>query len=220
MSTTAKKNGKKKKTGKEIAVIVFAIFIALSMMIPSIGYIVNYYNNQEKMEHSHPTIEQVNETFGQTIENLENRIKEDPNSYELYDQLGDAYLAWAGNSYDPNNFDGTIGRVGELSNKAIDAFDHSLDIETNERAILGKALALVLTQKPDQAKEVLETYLKNHPDSPDAYAMLAGLFEESNDTQKAIDTYQKMKDSTNDPKLKQQIDNKINKLKQEQGSKE
>ncbi len=214
MSTNAKKNGKKKKTGKEIAVIVFAIFIAISMMIPSIGYIINYYNMQTQQQEHPVTAEQVDETFTKEIDQVNEKIKKDSNNADLYNELGNDYLQWA--SYAtvlPVEGQDTAAVIKERTTKALDAFNASLEISTTEAGVVGKALALTMLNEPDQAETLLEGYLKDHPESTSAYQMLAQVFEIKGEQEKALETYEKMKNSTNDVKLQQRAQNAIDRIK-------
>ncbi len=81
MSTTSNGNGKKKKTGKEIAVIVFSIFIAIAMMVPSIGYIVSYYKYQHQpqaaQQEQNLTPEQINQSFADIIKQYNELIEKE-----------------------------------------------------------------------------------------------------------------------------------------------
>ncbi len=211
MSTTAKKNGKKKKTGKEIAVIVFAIFIALSMMIPSIGYIINNMQNQQE---SHPvTIQQVDETFTKKTDELNEKIKIDPKNANLYDELGNDYLQWASYaSVLPVEGQDTAATVNGLKHKALDAFNASLEISTTEAGVVGKALSLTMLNDPDQAETLLEGYLKDHPESTAAYQMLAQVFEVKGEKEKALEAYEKVKSTTSDEKVKERAQEGIDRI--------
>ncbi len=193
MSKHTKANGKKKKTGKEIAVIFFAIFIAISMMVPSIGYIVSYYQYQNS-QNEQITPEQVNETFEKQIASLNESIAASPEDANLYGQLGSVYLQWASFSqYFPKEGDDVAALVTERANKALEAFNTSLEKGETENAVVGKSLALSTLGKAEEAKATLEGYLKDHPESVMALETLARAFEMEGNSEKAIETYEKLK---------------------------
>ncbi len=217
MSTKAKKNGKEKKTAKEIAVIVFAIFIAVAMMVPSIGMIVSYYNSQN--QDNTVTLEKVDETFGSMVSTVDAKIKEDPENTSLYNELGGDYMQWA--AYTPlfaKEGQDISGLVTERYNKALDAFNASLDIKTTEGAIVGKAFVLSQLHDYSQAESVLEGYLKDHPESTSAYQMLASVFEDQDQKDKAIEAYQKVKETASDDKTKAEAQSAIDKLNNPEGA--
>ncbi len=212
MSTKAKKNGKEKKTAKEIAVIVFSVFIAIAMMVPSIGMIVNYYNSQNQ-ENQPVTAEQVDETFTKLINAAEEKIKANPNDTALYNELGTDYIQWA--TYTPlfaQEGQDTSALVTERYNKALDAYNASLNISTTEGAVVGKAFALEKLNDLGQAESTLEDYLKDHPESTSAYQMLASIFELKGDKEQAIDAYQKVKEMSSDEEAKKDAQSAIDRL--------
>ncbi len=213
MSTSAKKKGKKKKTGKEIAVIVFAVFIAIAMMVPSLGYIINYFNMQNEQKEHPQTAQQVQDSFTEKVKELNEKIQIDPKNANLYDELGNTYLQWASfASALPQEGQDTNTLVKERAQQALDAFNNSLAISTTEAGVVGKALSLTLLNEPNEAETVLEDYLKDHPESTTAYQMLAQVFEIKGENDKAVETYKKMKDSTSDEKIKERAQKAIDRL--------
>ncbi len=69
-----------------------------------------------------------------------------------------------------------------------------------------------MLNKTDEAKSVLEGYLKDHPESTAAYGMLAHIFEAQGDNQKAIETYNKVKETTTDDNVKKQAQEEIDRI--------
>ncbi len=214
-TTHGKGKGKEKKTAKEIAVIVFSIFIAISMMVPSIGAIINYYNYQ-KNQNQEVTLEQVDETFTKQIDQIQAQIKAKPDDPYLYAQLGSSYIQWANLSkFFPQNGVDTNAIVQGHLTKAIEAYDSSLAIETTEPAVAGKALALSMLNKYDEAETVLGEYLKDHPESTSGYEMLAQIFEMQDEHDKAIEAYEKVKENASDSQqdVKDKAQESIDKIK-------
>ncbi len=195
MSKNTNSKSKKKKTGKEIAVIVFAIFIAISMMVPSIGYIVSYYQyNQNGGQQTAPvTAEQVNETFQKQIDEINKSIEADPQNADLKADLGNVYLQWAGfTQYFPQDGVDLTALTNERVNKALEAFDASVQIKSTDSGVIGKSYALNMLQKTDEAISGLEAFVAENPESIAAYNALAQIYQSAGQSDKAVAAYEKM----------------------------
>lgn len=80
----------------------------------------------------------------------------------------------------------------------------------NANLILGR-LSLISGQF-DKAKQRLNTVLSIEPKNTEALLFLAGVYEQTNETEKAIEYYKKCKALITNPTIKQNIDKYLNKL--------
>jgi len=185
----AKTKEDRKKTMRNIAISAFAVILVLSMMIPSFAAIVS--GARAANSNSEPvtiTAEQIDESYAETVAELEASLENDPQNAETLASLGSQYMAW-GYMLAAYVTDGSGATASpEKLQTALDYYDQSLAVEDNVEVRIDRANCLQLTGDLDGAIAEMRAIVAADPSRADAWAYLGSMLE-SSDTAAAIEAY-------------------------------
>lgn len=155
--------------------------------------------------------------FKETIDNLNKKIKEDPNNIELLMKLVEVYLKVEGNQYynsvitldrilelDPNNFSanrirGLIYKEQGNSEKSLDCFkvildqyEYAKDHSEYQDILFDYAETLEEFDKEDESLAIFETLIEKSPNNVPILFKLAHLYTIKDKYNEAIEKYKKI----------------------------
>ena len=206
--TELKRERNKKLTG--IAVGIFAVIMALSMMLPSLTYIFgnNAAEPQEEVtqaadaeeaspddaatDEDVPTgIAAVDANYATVVDPLEAKLKDNPQDLATLLNLGNDYMSWASTAGAYATDDEGVAHVNDLFGKAIGYFDQYLQLNDSPAVKVNRALCVYYSGSTDQAIADLEALTTEESGYGPAWANLGMLYENEGSTDEARAAYQK-----------------------------
>jgi len=200
------KERKKKITA--VAIGVFAVIMALSMMLPSLTYI--FGNNdqpvqeeqeadqdaQTETEDSEETetltgVDLVDSNYAAVVDPLEAKLAENPKDLATLLSLGNNYMSWASEASAYAADDAGTAHVNELYQQAIDYFDQYLKLNDSAVVKANRAMCLFYSGDADAALKALQKLTKEAPDYGPAWANIGLIREYQGDLDAAKEAYQK-----------------------------
>ena len=207
---------KQKITG--IAVGVFAVIMALSMMLPSLSYI--FGNNDQSQEQAAAEADQkqaeeaetseteegeetaeeestdtgmdaVDANYKAVIDPLEAKLKENDQDLATLLNLGNDYMSWASDASTYATDDAGVEHVNDLYQKAMDYFDRYLKLNDSVVVKASRAMCQLYSGDADGALEALEALTKEAPDYGPAWANIGLIHEYKGEQDEAKEAYQK-----------------------------
>ena len=210
----AKKARKNKITG--IAVGVFAVILALSMMLPSFAYI--FGNNQgaqdqaaqeqeaKKEESSDESsseestdtqedqatgIEAIDNNYKAVVNPLKKKLEKNPKDLATLLNLGNDYMSWASEASSYAVDEESSNHVNKLFQKAIGYYDQYLELNDSQVVKTSRAMCFFSLGDTDTAMSELQTLTQNSPDYGPAWAYIGLINESKGDTDAAKEAYNK-----------------------------
>lgn len=210
----AKKARKNKIMG--IAVGIFAVIMALSMMLPSFTYI--FGNNQsaqdqaaqeqeakkeessdessskestDTQEEQATGIEAVDKNYKAVVDPLEKKLEKNPKDLATLLNLGNDYMSWASEASSYAADEEASNHVNELFQKAIGYFDQYLELNDSQVVKTSRAMCFFSMGDTDTAMSELQTLTENSPDYGPAWAYIGLIHESQGDTDAAKEAYNK-----------------------------
>ena len=211
----AKKARKQKITA--IAIGIFAVIMALSMMLPSLTYI--FGNNdapaEQEAEQAKPEenedadetteeestdtgMDQVDANYAAVINPLEAKLKENEKDLATLLNLGNDYMSWASDASMYATDDAGTAHVNELYQKAMDYFDRYLELNDSVVVKASRAMCQLYSGDTDGALEALQALTKEAPDYGPAWANIGLIYEYKGEQDKAKEAYQQAIDADPD----------------------
>lgn len=207
-----KRERQKKLTG--IAIGVFAVIMALSMMLPSLSYIFGGNDDQaaqeqaaeeaakqeeqaseEAAQETEASVETVDANYAAVIEPLEAKLAENPEDLATILNLGNDYMSWASEASAYATDDAGAQHVGELYDKAIGYFDQYLGINDSAVVKSNRAMCYLYKGDADTALEQLQGVTSETPDYGPAWVNIGIINEFQGNTDAAKEAYQKAVDA-------------------------
>lgn len=208
-------------TGAKVAVGVFAVIMALSMMLPSLAPIFAGNNDaaddqaeasenettaqeenatsqgddeEEDLTKGVPdndTLKSLAETNAEKIAPFKMRIKSNPKDLAALLNLGNAYMNWGYSATYSSSTDEEKEYAKGLLEQAVSYYDQYLELNDAKSVHVDRALCQYYMGQNDEAIQALEKLAKDNPDYPLAWANLGMLYEQQGETEKASDAYRK-----------------------------
>lgn len=225
MSKAEQKRARKQKI-TAIAVGVFAVIMALSMMLPSLTYIFGNNNQQaeeqaqeqeeaqttddasteDEAEESTATgMDLVDANYKAVVDPLEAKLSENPKDLATLLNLGNDYMAWASDAYSYATDDESLLHVNELFDKAIGYFDSYLELNDSIAVKTSRAMCLLYKGDTDDALASLQELTDSEATSDAepaeygrAWANMGYIYEYQGETEKAEEAYQQAKEHDKD----------------------
>lgn len=233
---TAKKTGqqpastakKQMKTSTKVIIIIFAVLMAGSMMLPSLVSIFGTQNTSSQDtnaqssdtssssdsssdsqdgqdESSDASLEGVPENLKSTassyqpvISSLEAKLDQDPKNLAAILNLAQNYMSWGYTSLRSSSTDEETSYSQGLLKTAISYYDQYLALNDSSAAKVDRALCEYYLGENDAAQSDLEALTQADASYGPAWANLGMLYESAGDTDKATDAYQKAIDADAD----------------------
>lgn len=214
------KSGKRNiGTGAKVVIVVFAVLMALALMLPFLSTIVASNNeaqssSQSQSDSSSSTdsstdssddssaddvsldgvpenLQSTAKTYAGTVQTLESKLDDDPNNLATLINLADDYMNWGYASLKSSSSDDEKSYSNALLQKAVEYFDRYLALHDSNSAKVNRALCQYYLGDTDGATKALEQITTDAPNFGPGWANLGLVYEQAGETQKAIDAYQK-----------------------------
>ncbi|MGN0075390.1 MAG: tetratricopeptide repeat protein [Parafannyhessea sp.] len=225
--TPAQKRAERKKRITTIVVAVFAVIMALAMMLPSCSAIASNTNSSSSSKSSTSdsssssdssdssssssdssssssstssttSIKKIDANYKTTISALEKKYKKDPDDLATLLNLGNDYMEWGYQVSSYASTDTEKAHVKEVLDKAIDYFDQYLKKNDSDTVKVYRALCQFYEGDTDAALAALQKITQDSPKCALAWANLGLVYESKGDTASAEAAYKKAKKT--DPK--------------------
>lgn len=206
------KERNKKITG--IAIGVFAVIMALSMMLPSLTYIFGNNSGQTEQQEQEAQqqeeqaqsedgeetetltgIDLVDSNYAAVVDPLEAKLAENSKDLATLLSLGNNYMSWASEASGYAADDAASAHVNELYQQAIDYFDQYLKLNDSAVVKANRAMCLLYSGDADAALAALQKLTEEAPDYGPAWANIGLIREYQGDQEAAKEAYQKAIDA-------------------------
>lgn len=210
MSEAEKKRARKQKI-TAIAIGVFAVVMALSMMLPSLTYIFGNNGQVEEEPVQETTsddtktdedstdatgMDLVDSNYKAVVDPLEAKLAEDPKDLATLLNLGNYYMQWATEASSYANDDASYEHLGDLYEKAIGYFDSYLELNDSAVVETNRAMCILYNGDTETALSALKDVVADHPEYGPAWADLGLIYEYQGDTDAAKEAYQQAIDAS------------------------
>jgi tetratricopeptide (TPR) repeat protein len=189
----------------KIAVIVFAVIMALSMMLPSLASIFTSDSASDAASQADSTgsdaaatttqttsVATIDAAYSSEVEDLKARLEEDENDLAALLNLGNDYLQWAYTASMFASTDEETAHVDELYDLSIEYYDRYLALNDSNAAAVDRALALYYKGDVDGAIAYLEERSQGAgAEYGPVWANLGMMYESQGDTDAAESAYNK-----------------------------
>ena len=183
---------KDKGKGKKVAIIIFAIFMSISMMVPSLSAIINGIQQQKQQDEHKLTAEQVDADMSKRIDELKAKVDKEPKEAQNWIDLGNGYLRWASFDQMFASEKKDQGTLTKLFSQAMAAFEKGRSLGGSPQAEIGMSSCLYQQGKVEEAINLLETYNKEKKEDARVLRSLGTLYEAEGERNKAISAYKRI----------------------------
>ena len=211
-ASTNKANGL--SFGAKAVILILAIFMALSMMLPSLASIFARDDASQQQEQQQQAssdtsgddasaaatdpaaaaqtpVQQADAAFAAEIASLEEKYAQDPTNLATLLNLGENYLTWGSYVSSYATTDEEIAHGKDLLNQSIAYFDQYLELNDSNAVRVDRALALYYNGDTDGALAAMEKLTEADPTYAPAWANLGMLYEANGRTDDATAAYNK-----------------------------
>lgn len=192
---TSKKSGP--STGMKIAIGVFSLFIAISMMLPSLANI--FSNSQKRNQTQQRTPEAINQVYQKQAEEKESAIQSNPDNLPAHLDLARTYLGW-GMALKSSSQDDSVQKQSlQLINKAIAEYNTYLASNDSDEVRVDRAIAQFYAGDQTGAIDTLKEVTDRSPDYAKGWLNLGMMYRVTDQVDLAKEALQKAieKDSDN-----------------------
>ena len=206
--TPAQARADRKKRVTTIAIVVFAVIMAISMMMPSCSAIVG--NNQAgesakkestssaKATSTSDSLKKLDSSYEESLASLQKRLKKNPKDLAALLNLGNGYMSWGYQAASLSTTDAEKAHVNDILGKAIDYFDQYLQLNDSDTVKVNRALCQFHQGDTDAALQALRKVTEDSPKFPLGWANLGMVYESKGQTGNAQAAYKKAEKT--DPK--------------------
>lgn len=199
--------------GAKVALTVFAVLMALSMMLPSIAAIVGTSSSQDSSSQSQSAdsgssadssdgttdaVAQADEKYQPLVDALETKLSSDSQNLATLLSLGKDYMAWGVTVRYSGSTDASTSHANELLEKAISYYDQYLALKDSGAVRVDRALCQYYEEEASEATAALEQLTQDMPDYGPAWANLGMLYESAGNSDQAREAYQKAQEADAD----------------------
>ena len=199
--------------GAKVALTVFAVLMALSMMLPSIAAIVGTSSSQDSSSQSQSAdsgssadssdgttdaVAQADEKYQPLVDALETKLSSDSQNLATLLNLGKDYMAWGVTVRYSGSTDASTSHANELLEKAISYYDQYLALKDSSAVRVDRALCQYYEEETSEATAALEQLTQDMPDYGPAWANLGMLYESAGNSDQAREAYQKAQEADAD----------------------
>ena len=199
--------------GAKVALTVFAVLMALSMMLPSIAAIIGTSSSQDSSSQSQSAdsgsssdssdgttdaVAQADEKYQPLVDALETKLSSDSQNLATLLNLGKDYMAWGVTVRYSGSTDASTSHANELLEKAISYYDQYLALKDSGAVRVDRALCQYYEEETSEATAALEQLTQDMPDYGPAWANLGMLYESAGNSDQAREAYQKAQEADAD----------------------
>ena len=208
--------------GAKVALTVFAVLMALSMMLPSIAAIVGTSSSQDSSSQSQSAdsgssadssdsgsssdssdgttdaVAQADEKYQPLVDALETKLSSDSQNLATLLNLGKDYMAWGVTVRYSGSTDASTSHANELLEKAISYYDQYLALKDSGAVRVDRALCQYYEEETSEATAALEQLTQDMSDYGPAWANLGMLYESAGNSDQAREAYQKAQEADAD----------------------
>lgn len=194
------KKQRRKRTGKEIAVIVVSVIMVVSILLPSFSQIFSTGSSSS----SYPTsFDDATDIYSPEVEEYKEALDKNANDQAAMLNLANAYYQWGIYATSYADGDDQTTEATELLKNAQDTYTSyldavgSLDSDDAKTAAINRAYCYYYEGDTDKALELL-AQVADETNYAQAWANLGMMYENQGDTSQAESAYQKAIDASGD----------------------
>lgn len=195
-------------------IVVFAVLMALSLMLPSLSSI--FSSSSSSSSSSEQTtdadsssdsdsdssetdyVAKADEKYGAQVATLEEKYASDPVNLATLLNLGKDYMTWGAYVRYFGSTDSDTSHANELLSTAVKYYDEYLAIKDSAAVRVDKALCAYYQEDGTSALEQLKALTESSPDYGPAWANLGLVYEASGDDDAAKAAYAKAQETDPD----------------------
>ena len=190
---TLKSRREKKEGAKRVAITIFAVFIAILMMVPSIGQIIMGRQAENAAKEGIHSVEDVDKMFKEQLDSVVKAAQDNPDDKNAQLAVPQFYMQWASYANILSQTDEDKQHTADLYEKASEAYDKVLaDHSDWSAAHVGKASCMYAQGNEEDAISYLEKYNKENPDDPQILFGLGNLKNSKDERDEAKALYQRV----------------------------
>lgn len=181
---------KRKRTGKEIAVIVMAVIVVVSILLPSFATFVSGNKSQTATSFS-----SAQEIYKPKVDELQTKFDQDPTNAEAALNLANEEYLYGSNAINYASTDDEKSEADAIMRKAVDDFTTYLNLAGSlttfdeKNAVVTRALCNLYLGDDTLAIQQLKDLLKETNFAP-AWQGLGMIYESQGNNNQAIEAYQ------------------------------
>ncbi len=196
-------------------IVLFAVLMALSLMLPSLSAIFSSSNSSsssssqtssdassdsDSSDSAEETdyVAKADEKYGATVSALEEKYGSDPTNLATLLNLGKNYMTWGTYVRYFGSTDENTTHANELLSKAVTYYDAYLAIKDSSAVRVDKALCAYYQEEYDSSLEQLEALTESDPGYGPGWANLGMLYEAAGDEDAAKAAYAKAQETDPD----------------------
>ena len=201
--------------GTKIVIGIFAVIMALSMMLPSLAPIFagdsdsaeqtddtqqTDANSQTETDTKddatanvpdNDTLKNLAEQNADEVKKFVKRLEEDPNNLAALLNLGQTYMDWGYSAQYSSTTDEEKAYSNDLLTKAVEYFDRYLALADSDAVQVQKLSAQYYLGNTEESVNAMKQITEQKPDYPLAWAHLGLFYEWQYDFTNATDAYKK-----------------------------
>ena len=192
-------------------IVVFAVLMALSLMLPSLSSI--FSSSSSSSSSSEQTtdadsdtssdsdssetdyVAKADEKYGARVATLEEKYASDPVNLATLLNLGKDYMTWGAYVRYFGSTDADTSHANELLSTAVKYYDEYLAIKDSDAVRVDKALCAYYQEDGTSALQQLKELTESSPDYGPAWANLGLVYEASGDDDSAKAAYAKAQET-------------------------
>jgi cytochrome c-type biogenesis protein CcmH/NrfG len=214
-STKADKDKRKKRIA-EVAVVIFAVIMVATMLLPSFSSIFTSSSSTASSTDAATTtastdsattaatttssMDTLDAKYSSTVATLETKLDSDPENLATLINLANTYFQWGYQATSYATTDETTAHMNDLLTKAEGYYDRYLALNDSPSAHVNRALCQHYAGDTDGAISALEAYTQTNPDFGPAWANLGLVYMSASRTDDATAAFQKAIDTDPDDK--------------------
>lgn len=194
-------------------IVLFAVLMALSLMLPSLSAIFGSSRSSSSSDQSSSQtssdsdsdssddssdtdyVAKADEKYGSVVSALEEKHTSDPTNLATLLNLGKNYMTWGTYVRYFGSTDENTSHANELLSKAVTYYDAYLAIKDSSAVRVDKALCSYYQEEYDSALEQLKDLTTSAPGYGPGWANLGMLYEASGDEESAKAAYAKAEET-------------------------
>ena len=178
-----------KKERNKILVIVFAVIMALSMMLPSLGQIfAGILNAGKESQQATITVDDIDKQYKDELAKVAETLKKNPEDSEAMLKEANLYYTWGLSLL---QIGGESSKTSPIFEQAIGSFDNYLKVKPDDTKVaMTRDTCLFYSGKTDEAMDAMNKLAESSNYAP-AWVSLATMYETEGKIDEAKQAYNK-----------------------------